>query len=79
MPLIADQRVVGSVRVIGERWGAGEHSLERLLELVEQIESHLRAIAASEKSALGSRRETAESGLARPERAARPVPVKADG
>ncbi|MGQ0633578.1 MAG: MraY family glycosyltransferase [Planctomycetaceae bacterium] len=79
MPLIAEQNVVGSVRVIGERWGGGEHSLEQLLELVEQIESHLRAIAATEKAVPAARRDTADAGLTRPDRGVRQVPVEAEG
>lgn len=46
LPLIADRRVVGSVKVVGERASTGEQTLEHLQDLVEQIERHLQKIAA---------------------------------
>lgn len=68
MPLIADHRVMGYLKVIGERGGDAGQNLERLLELMEQIEAHLLKIATAELTG-SNRRPTVAipgNGIAEP-------------
>ena len=41
LPLIADKRVLGYVKVVGERDGIGGHNVEQLLDLLDEFELHL--------------------------------------
>jgi UDP-GlcNAc:undecaprenyl-phosphate GlcNAc-1-phosphate transferase len=41
LPLIADKRVLGYVKVVGERDGVGGHNVEQLLDLLDEFELHL--------------------------------------
>jgi UDP-GlcNAc:undecaprenyl-phosphate GlcNAc-1-phosphate transferase len=50
LPLIADKRVLGYVKVVGERDGIGGHNLEQLLDLLEEFELHLLRLLKSEPS-----------------------------
>lgn len=48
LPLIADHRVMGYLKVVGEREGVAGQNLEQLLDLMEQIESHLLSIVTAD-------------------------------
>ena len=48
LPLIADKRVLGYVKVVGERDGIGGHNVEQLLELLDEFELHLLRLLRSE-------------------------------
>ena len=41
LPLIADTRVLGYVKVVGERDAIGGHNVEQLLDLLEEVEQYL--------------------------------------
>ncbi len=41
MPLIADERVLGCIKVVGCRTGAAAHNVEHLMDLLEEIETQL--------------------------------------
>jgi UDP-GlcNAc:undecaprenyl-phosphate/decaprenyl-phosphate GlcNAc-1-phosphate transferase len=41
LPLIARDRMLGYVKVVGDRGGTSSRNLEQLMELMEQIETHL--------------------------------------
>jgi UDP-GlcNAc:undecaprenyl-phosphate GlcNAc-1-phosphate transferase len=48
LPLIADKRVLGYVKVVGERDGIGGHNLEQLVDLLDEFELHLLRVLRSE-------------------------------
>jgi UDP-GlcNAc:undecaprenyl-phosphate GlcNAc-1-phosphate transferase len=68
LPLIAEHRVMGYLKVVGERGGSAGQNLERLLDLLEQIEAHLVSIASADLGT-SSRRPliaTPEAGASNP-------------
>lgn len=72
LPLIADHRVMGYLKVVGERGGEAGQNLERLLDLMEQIEAHLLKIATAELNGVSRRSPVAIPGTARAEPALGP-------
>jgi UDP-GlcNAc:undecaprenyl-phosphate GlcNAc-1-phosphate transferase len=47
-PLMVDGRVLGYVKIVGDRGGMAGQNLEQLMELLEQVESHLKVLARPE-------------------------------
>lgn len=49
LPLIADHKIMGSLKLVGDRMQPSGQNLDWLLDLLDQIEVHVRSIAAVER------------------------------